>query len=405
MSMDIDPDKQPIPVRRRISNPAIRSGAEFADEDESMTALPCRADGLRLSRTAALAALPLLLLAATGCSKDGGGGAMGAMQRPPTPVEVAPVIVEDLVEQFQAVGTVHAVESITVVSEIGGIIRSLPFREGEQIGRGTLIAQLEDDELQASYARAEAVLEQSRNAFERVKTVVEQRAGSAQDLDDAAAALKVAEADAALAKARLDKTRIVAPFSGVVGSTSLAVGAYLQPGQAITELTRLDEIEVHLNASERYAPRLERGASVTVTSTAFPGVVATGQIYMVDPVLDPNTRSATVIARVPNQEIQLRPGMSADIRVDLATYPDAVTVPSEAIFSEGNENLVYAVGPDSTVMRTAVKTGMRLPASVQILEGLTPGMTVVTAGHQKLYPGAKVMPVNSDGDQAQARHP
>ena len=372
-----------------------------------MTEFIRSASALRRSRTASLAALSLLLLlAGAGCSKDGGGGgAMGAMQRPPTPVEVAPVVVQDLVEQFQAVGTVHAVESITVVSEIGGIIRSLPFREGDKVGRGTLLAQLEDDELQASFARAEAVLEQSTNAFERVRTVVEQRAGSAQDLDDAAASLKVAEAEAALAKARLAKTRIVAPFSGVVGSTELSVGAYVQPGQPITVLTRLDEIEVHLNASERYAPRLERDASVTVTSTAFPDLEATGQIYMVDPVLDPETRSATVIARVPNPDNSLRPGMSADISVDLATHPDAVTVPSEAIFSEGNDNLVYAVGPDSSVVRTVVKTGIRLPAAVQILEGLTPGMTVVTAGHQKLYPGAKVMPVNSAGDQAQARNP
>lgn len=380
----------------------------------SLPALPVRVASLGRAHGMARQgwmALPLIVGAlglgvlGAGCSKDQGGGAMGAMQRPPTPVEVAPVVVQDLVERFQAVGTVRAVESITVVSEIGGIIRALPFREGDRVGRGTLLAQLQDDELQASYARAEALLEQSRNAYERVRSVVEQRAGSAQDLDDAAAALKVAEAEAALAKARLDKTRILAPFSGVVGATELSVGAYVQPGEAITELTRLDEIEVHLTASERYAPRLERGASVRVTSAAVPDYEAAGHIYMVDPVLDPQTRSATVIARVPNRELQLRPGMSADIEVDLATYPDAVTVPSEAIFSEGNENLVYAVGPDSTVARTVVKTGMRLPASVQILEGLDPGMTVVTAGHQKLYPGAKVMPVDSAASQAEARNP
>jgi multidrug efflux pump subunit AcrA (membrane-fusion protein) len=97
--------------------------------------------------------------------------------------------------------------------------------------------------------------------------------------------------------------------------------------------------------------------------------------------------------------------MSADIKVELNTHVNAVTVPSEAIFAEGSDNLVYVVGPDSTVARTVVRIGMRLPAMVQILEGLSAGMKVVKAGHQKLYPGAKIMPVSSAAaDQAEARN-
>ncbi|MCA8962768.1 MAG: efflux RND transporter periplasmic adaptor subunit, partial [Planctomycetes bacterium] len=336
--------------------------------------------------------------------KEGGAAAGGGMKRPPTPVEVADVTVSDLVDQFHAVGTVRAVESITVVSEIGGVLRALPFREGDHVARGTLLARIDDAELKAALDRSEAVREQSQNAYDRVKRVVEQNAGSAQDLDDAAAALKVAEAEVDLAAARLEKTRITAAFSGVVGARSLSVGAYVQPGTPITDLTRLDEIEVRFSASERYAPRLERGAIVSVSTTAFPGVSLSGQIHVVDPVLDPDTRSATVIARVANPQEQFRPGMSADVTVDLTTYPNSVTVPSEAIFAEGNSNLVYVVGADSTVARVPVEVGMRLPAAVQIVSGLEPGMKVVRAGHQKLYPGAKVMPVNSGDDAAQASH-
>ena len=112
-----------------------------------------------------------------------------------------------------------------------------------------------------------------------------------QDLDDAGAALKVADANLGLARTRLSKTRIVAPFSGVVGSKKVSPGAYLRVGTTITDLAQIAELKVIFSAPERYLGTLKRGSEVTVSTPAFPNTVLTGRIDVVNPTLDPGTRA------------------------------------------------------------------------------------------------------------------
>lgn len=103
------------------------------------------------------------------------------------------------------------------------------------------------------------------------------------------------------------------------------------------------------------------------------------------------------MAQVPNTDRKFRSGMSADVSTLLSSRPQAITVPSEAVFADGDQSFVFAVKPDSTVTRLAVRLGTRTAEVVEVLDGLTPGMMVVRAGHQKLFEGAKVMPVRGGG--------
>ena len=199
----------------------------------------------------ALSALALALAPLNGCAKKAGGG--GGFAMPPTPVETAVVTARPVEDRFEAVGTIEAGEAVTIVAEIDGTVESIPFREGDPIARGALIARMDDSQLAADRARAEALRDQSRATYERVKAVVEQGAGAPQDLDDADAKLKVAEADLALAEARLDKARITAPFAGIIGARRVSPGAYLRAGDAITELAQVDEIRVTFSAPDRFA--------------------------------------------------------------------------------------------------------------------------------------------------------
>ncbi len=330
-----------------------------------------------------------------GCG--GKGGAQGGFAMPPTPVEVAEAVPRTVIDKFEAVGTIEAGEAITVAAEIDGRVVALPFREGGDIKRGEVIARLDDTQLRAERDRAEAVRDRARVTHDRVKAVVDQGAGAPQDLDDASSALKVAQADLDLAEARLAKTRITAPFAGIVGSRRVSVGAFVRPGQAITDLARVEELRVNFSAPERYLGKLSPGAEVSVSTTAYPGYSLTGEIDVVDPVLDPATRSANIMARVKNPDRKFRPGMSADIQAVLSERPHALTVPSEAVFVDGSQAYTYVVKPDSTVTRTALTLGTRLADAVEVLDGLSPHAMVVATGHQKLYDGAKVMPVNGSG--------
>ena len=334
------------------------------------------------------------VLTITACSKGPGRGAQFSM--PPTPVEVAPVVQHKVMDTFETVGTIEAVESITVVSEIDAVVVSLPFKEGSDIQKGDLIAQLDDSQLSAELDRAEALRDQSKATYDRIKSIVDMGAGAPQDLDDASASLKVAEANLALAKARLAKTRVVAPFEGIIGAREVSTGAFLRAGQAITHLANIDQIRVNFSAPERYLPQLKPGAQVKVSTTAFPGQELSGTIIVVEPVLDTATRNASIVAKLDNPGHKFHAGMSADISAVLDTRPDALTIPNEAVFANGGQSFVYVVQPDSTVSMVPLELGTRTANTVEIVKGLEPGMQVVRAGHQKIYQGAKVMPISND---------
>jgi membrane fusion protein (multidrug efflux system) len=334
------------------------------------------------------------------CSQGGPRAGGGGFSMPPMPVETSVVSRERVFDRFEAVGSIEAIEAVQVVSEIDARVVAMPFREGQPVGKGTLLARLDDAQLKADFDRAAALRDQTEATFKRVKSVVEQGAGSAQDLDDAGAALKVAEANLALARTRLAKARIIAPFSGIVGSKRVSPGAYLRAGEVITDLAQVSELKVTFSAPERYLSKLKPGASVNVSTTAYGDYALVGRISVIDPVLDPATRTARVIARVRNPGGKFRPGMSANISAVLSERMDALTVPNEAVFAEGNQTLVYVVGPDSTVSRVPVTLGTRLSDVVEVVDGLKEGARVVRAGHQKLFEKAKVIPVQSEGAAA-----
>jgi membrane fusion protein (multidrug efflux system) len=335
-------------------------------------------------------------LITTSCSQQ---QAQGGFKMPPMPVETATVTQSTVTDPFEAVGTIEAEDAITVVSEIDATVIRLPFREGEAIAKGGLIAQLDDAQLRAEEVRAEAVLEQRKTSYQRIKTITDEGLGTQQNLDDAAAALKVAEAELALIRARLQKTRIVAPFAGIVGARQVSPGAFLRAGSPITELAQVDRLRINFSAPERYYSSLQRGAAVKVSTTAYPGYELTGRVDVIEPVVDQATRRAKIVARIDNPGAKFRPGMSANVTVVLSERENALVIPSEAVFVEGNQALVFVIQADSTVARTPIELGTRLRERVEVLNGLAAGTMVVRAGHQKLFPGAKVMPISATPQQ------
>lgn len=345
----------------------------------------------RFHNLVALGGLVFVVLL-VGCSKEeqqAGGG----FQRPPTPVEASTVDIRTVTDRFTTVGTIEADEAIEVTSEIDGIVTEIPFREGGRLEQGDLIARLDDTQLKAEAQRASALKDQRLATWKRVKSIIEQGAGAPQDMDDAVAALKVAEANLALAESRLAKTRIVAPFGGLAGKRTVSRGAFLRAGMAITNLARIDRLRVAFAVPERLLGSMRVGAKVSLQTTAFPDHVLIGTIDVIEPQLDPVTRNVSIVARVDNTDELLRPGMSATVTTVLQDRAEALTVPSEAVFVEGGQAYVYVIKPDSVVTRTPVVLGTRLVDVVEVNEGLEQGQQVVKAGHQKLYEGAKVAPV------------
>lgn len=218
---------------------------------------------------------------------------------------------------------------------------------------------------------------------------------SPRERDEARAALAVAVAEADLQQTRFDKTIVRSPFAGVAGRRDVSVGTRVAVGDRIARVARLDRLRVAFPAPERLASTIQRGASVELTVSAHPGRTFRGQVVVVEPVVNPETRTFDVIAEVANPGGLLKPGMSADVSTALSERSGVLTVPDEAVLAEGDLTYVYAVQPDSTVQRVNIKLGVRDAAFVEVVEGLGPGTQVVRAGHQKLFPGARVMPVGA----------
>jgi membrane fusion protein (multidrug efflux system) len=347
----------------------------------------------RIGRNAAavaVAAGAAILSLSTGC---GGKSDARGFTPPPTAVEVTTVRKGTVQEKLHALGTVEAYEQIKVSAEMDQVVRELPFEEGRFVRAGQTLAIFDDRELSAEARRAEALLDQAKLNFDRAEQLSKQDISSSQERDNAHATLKVGEANLKLAQARLAKTRIVAPFAGIVGRRLVSPGAFLRTGDVITDLARVDSVKVGFAVPERYLADLKRGATVTVTTVTYPGRQFSGSVEIVDPTLDPGTRSANLVAVISNDKRELRPGMSADVTAVLAERSGAITVPDVAVFAEGDRSYLYVVKPDSTVTRRAVELGARQPGFVEVRQGLEPGERVVRAGHQKLFEGAKISPV------------
>ena len=343
--------------------------------------------------------LLLLLAAIYMLTASCGGKQQGGFAPPPTPVEIATVNQTGVVDRFYAVGTVDAAERITVATEINAIVMELPFEEGQSIEKGGLIARLDDAQALAEVSSASASRDQAKISYDRTREIVQARGAAQQDLDDATARLKIAEARLEQAQVALSKTRIRAPFPGVLGIRRVSPGAYLRTGDAITTLSQINQVKVMLSVPERIVPYLEVGAQVAVSTPVYPDKRLKGKISVIDPIINESTRTVQAIARIDNREMFLRSGMSADVSIVLETRPDAVTVPDEAIFAEGNQDFVFLINADSTVVKTAVTLGSRQPGTVEITHGLTAGQQIVKAGHQKLYDGARVMSIPSGAQQ------
>jgi membrane fusion protein (multidrug efflux system) len=304
-------------------------------------------------------------------------------------VEAEPVAVDMVLEDIRAVGTLAPNESVIVSSEIAGRIDRIRFAEGDEVKAGDVLVELDATMLRAELAKAQSDLTLAESNHERATTLARQRTGTLRARDEAVAAYQAAQANVALAQARLEKASIAAPLSGVVGLRAVSAGAYLVPGARIVELADTDPIKVDFRVPELVLSSLRPGQAILVTVDALPGRTFDGKIYVIDPIVDANGRAVRLRARIDNPERELSPGLFARVQIVIERRNNSVLVPESAVFTEDRKRLVYRVVEGRAVL-TEIKLGQRRPGQVEVLSGLGPDDTVVTAGHQQIRDGTRV---------------
>ena len=324
----------------------------------------------------------------------GGGGGRGPGGGLPggefaVAVEVATVATAPVTEEVTAVGTLRSNESVVVRPEVSGRIAAINFVEGGRVEKGTVLVSLDASVQDAELQQAKASLALRERNIRRTEELLRDKFVSQSALDEATANLKVAESNVALAEAKLGKTRIRAPFPGVIGIRRVSVGDYVKEGQDLVTLEDISSLKVDFRVPEVFVTRLARGQTLAVNTEAIPGRTFQAAVEAIDPLIDEAGRAVLIRARLRNTEGLLRPGMFVRVGLVLTTRADALVVAEEAIVPIGADQFVYRVA-GGKAERVKVATGVRRAGRVEIREGLAAGDVVVTAGQIKLRDGVAV---------------
>ncbi len=322
----------------------------------------------------------------------GGAAQQSAPANMQIPVETAAVTVGPIQRRLTAVGSLRSNESVIIRPEIAGRIAEFKFDEGQRVSKGQPLVVLDDSVWRAEVEQAQAALELAQSNYDRAVDLLKRKVGTSKARDETLAELRADQAALELAKAKLAKTVIRAPFDGVVGLRKVSVGDFVDVGKDIVNLEQIDPLKADFRVAEVYVGAVKRGQRLELGADAFPGEHFAGEVYAVDPLIDESGRSILLRAKLPNPDGRLRPGLFVRVSLVLNERDDAIQVPEQALVPQGQDQFVFKVA-DGKAAHTKVQVGIRRDGMAEITDGLAPGDVVVTAGQLKIRDGVQVKPV------------
>ena len=326
----------------------------------------------------------------------------GSYQPPPEAVTTIVVKQENWGTTLNAMGTVDAVQGVTVSADLPGIIEQISFDSGRHVRKGDVLVRLDTKQERAQLAAAQAQLDLKRLELDRASGLASKGIVAQSTYDQVAAEYKQAAARLGEIRATIDRKIIRAPFSGVLGIRQVNVGQFVSGGSPIVSLQALQPVYVHFNVPQQEVGRLRNATEVRVTSDGFEGTEV-GRVTAVETMIDEATRNARVQAVFDNRSGKMRPGMFVETQLTRGGTTPVITVPASAISYAPFGDSVFIVeqvkGPDGKsyrgVRQQFVKLGAGRGDLVAVTSGLKPGEEVVTSGVFKLRPGAAVNVNNS----------
>jgi membrane fusion protein, multidrug efflux system len=335
------------------------------------------------SRRAA-AALAVLCLA--GCKGDQHGFAP-----PPPVVEVITVVPETVRDTIVLVGQLESEASVELRPEIDGMVESIDFTEGQSVKKGDVLFSLRDAEQRAHVRESVARAKLAEEIFRRVSLLAQKEVSARVEFDKAQAELEVARAEVELREVELAKTKVRAPFEGVVGARMVSPGERVRRSTKLVRVDAVDRLQLVFAVPEIGVPFVRTGMPVKISVKPFPEIRFDGEVFFVSPTLDASTRRLTLKAWVPNPNRKLQPGLFANLEVQLAERENAMVVPDAALMVDQAGSFVWRIGADGKASRAPIEIGLRKAARVEIASGIEAGDRIVSAGTQKVTEGAPVV--------------
>ena len=332
--------------------------------------------------------LAALLLSASGCG-PGKTGSGPAAEKPPITVELLKIEPQLLRDTATFSGQLDAEYSVELKAETSGVIEDVRFEEGQTVKKGALLFRLRDDEQKARLAEAVANRDLADEVWDRTQQLVSRDAASEAQKDRAAAELAVAKARVDLARLALDRTRITAPFDGVVGARYVAPGDRITDKKALVRIDAIDRLQLSFAVSEQGVAFARTGVKLAVHVRPYPDDTFPGEVFFVSPSLDPATRRMILKAWVPNTDRRLRPGLFANVDLEIAEREGAMLIPESAVVFDREGTYVWRLR-DEVAERVPIEIGLRKNGRVEVTLGLAAGDTIVSAGTHKVVEGRKL---------------
>ncbi|MFD1197210.1 efflux RND transporter periplasmic adaptor subunit [Brucella gallinifaecis] len=329
------------------------------------------------------------------------------MKQPAQTVSTITVSPSSWTPGIEAIGTANAKNGVDLTVQLSGIVQNIGFKANQDVKQGDLLLELENsiEKAELAAAKAESILADQN--LKRAQSLRSSGFGTVSDADTTEATARAKKAAVVRSQAVLDQKFVVAPFSGTIGIAKIDLGQYLTPGTVIATLQQIDTMRVDFTIPELSLPNIRLGQTIklgqNMNSLNFTGVI-TG----IDPKIDPSTRLVSVRAEVENPDHKLTPGQFLQVRVELPTENDVITLPQTTIVSSLYGDYVFVVRPaekkegeeapeaDSLIAHQVfVKVGRRFGEVAEITSGIKDGDIVITAGQNKLSAGMSVKIDNS----------
>jgi len=354
------------------------------------------------------------------------------------PVKVVPVRRGDLVMRLESPGEAFTEKMIVLKTEVTGTIKSLNVKEGKHVRAGEILVEIDDREYRLKWERSEALrlkylsdllldkqfappnkemdaaaletikkAEQdfskagslygqgmiSREEFEKAKRSYEslliESGAKQEEVMAAAKGLTQAEIDAEIAQLELERTKIRAPFAGIISDIKVSPQEYISAGRELFTLVDISQIKVQAKVLESEIGKMKVGYEATLRFSAYSGKTFKGHVEAVSPIVNPEDRTCAVHIAVDNPQEEIKPGMHAEVEIAADIYKDRLLVPQEAVLVRGGRKLVFVVEEGLAKWRY-IEVGLENKDYAEVLDGIKEGEMVIVEGHFTLAHDARV---------------
>ena len=310
-------------------------------------------------------------------------------------VEPIPVEVQVIREVGEAgmqnyVGTIEATSAASLSFSVPGRIVRMYVHEGQRVGQGQLLAELDAASFQESYAAAQATLRQAQDAYDRLKQLHDK--GSITEVQWVEIETKLAQAKSseAISRKNLESCKLYAPFSGVIGQCDMEAGMNAMPGMSVLSLLRIDHVNVNIPIPENVISEVKVGRPANISVSALGNRVFSGKVQSKGVVANPLSHNYEVIVPLANRDAALMPGMVCNVQMPSSDTTQLITLPNRVVkISHTGDRFVWVVKNGEAKQRV-ITTGGLAQQGIIIASGLSRGDSVIINGEQKVSSGSKV---------------